>query len=217
MHDAVRSAYATLGLEPHAPLRRVRSQYKALVRRWHPDRFAGDAQGVAEATLRMRAINDAFATIVRSSGPGEKSGMPAGSTAVGDEGRSGFGRPLSREEIDEIVGAIRPPLNVYGWLADDPWNHGLPIALVLIEAIVAGWHGWRHPYDRFTPIPPVNAMLGDASAVLLLGFIFVAMIGFDFDPTRIGWGGQSLGGPAKIVGWAGIVLLTVVSVASILK
>jgi hypothetical protein len=38
-------------------------QYRKLVRQWHPDRFANDPQGAAEATHRLRLIIQAFETL----------------------------------------------------------------------------------------------------------------------------------------------------------
>jgi hypothetical protein len=38
-------------------------QSKGLVKRWHPDRYAADPQGQAEAAQRMREINAAFALV----------------------------------------------------------------------------------------------------------------------------------------------------------
>ncbi|OFW26010.1 MAG: hypothetical protein A3H97_11290 [Acidobacteria bacterium RIFCSPLOWO2_02_FULL_65_29] len=66
MPDEIRSAYAVLGLRPGASLHRVRRQFKALVRRWHPDRFANDPQGKAEANDRLRVINNAYSTILQT-------------------------------------------------------------------------------------------------------------------------------------------------------
>ena len=66
MPDELRSAYAVLGLQPGASLQEVRQQFKNLVRRWHPDRFANDPQGRAEANDRLRVINSAYSTIVQS-------------------------------------------------------------------------------------------------------------------------------------------------------
>src|SRR5436190_21341044 len=101
----MRSAYATLGVAPYAPLWRVRRQYKAPVRKWHPDRFAGDPQGIAEATIRLRAINEAFDTIARDRGPvvdapRESTARPAAEPA--------FGSGLSQEDIDRTVGCHQP-------------------------------------------------------------------------------------------------------------
>jgi hypothetical protein len=207
VHDAIRSAYATLDLAPHAPLWRVRRQYKALVRKWHPDRFDGDPQGVADATIRMRAINEAFDTITRTRGRAADARTESG---LAHRSEAASGSRLSPEEIDQIVGSIRPAWSLREWFAEDPWNRALPLALVVIEAFVAGWQGWRHPYYRFTRIPQANAMLGDALAVLMPGILFLAMIWFEFDPSRMSWGGRWAPSPAgvpKVVGWVGIILL----------
>ena len=63
-HDRLDSAYATLGLSRGASSRAVKRQYKALVKQWHPDRFTGDAQGIAEATVMLKAVNHAYTTIL---------------------------------------------------------------------------------------------------------------------------------------------------------
>ena len=55
-----RSAYTTLGLEPGADRRAIRSAYSALVRKYHPDRNGGDRthekklQAVVEAYAQLR-------------------------------------------------------------------------------------------------------------------------------------------------------------------
>jgi hypothetical protein len=96
--DPLSRAYALLELAPGASLDLVRKQYKALVRRWHPDRFAGDPQGQSEASVRMRAINDAYHVIVQRSSR----------TATPEAPRPPrpHGQPLSREEIERIVAAL---------------------------------------------------------------------------------------------------------------
>jgi DnaJ domain len=96
--DPLSRAYALLDLAPGASPELVRKQYKALVRRWHPDRFAGDPQGQSEAALRMRAINDAYHLILQRSAPGAPVSPPRPPRPAG--------QPLSREEIDRIVHAL---------------------------------------------------------------------------------------------------------------
>jgi hypothetical protein len=96
--DPVSRAYALLGLSPGATPELLRKQYRTLVRRWHPDRFAGDPQGQAEASLRMRAINDAYRLLLPRSAPLAE---PAPSPPPRPRGAS-----LSREEIDRIVRAL---------------------------------------------------------------------------------------------------------------
>ena len=95
MTDPLSRAYALLELAPGASPDVVRKQYKALVRRWHPDRFAGDPQGQSEASLRMRAINDAYHLILQRSAPAAAVATPRP-----------HGQPLSREEIERIVAAL---------------------------------------------------------------------------------------------------------------
>src|SRR6516164_2569152 len=63
-HDRLDSAYATLGLSRGASSSAVKRRYKALVKQWHPDRFTGDPQGVAEATMMLKAVNHAYSTIL---------------------------------------------------------------------------------------------------------------------------------------------------------
>jgi len=59
MDDLVRDL-SILGVDAAASPTQVHERYLELVRRWHPDRFAGDPQGQAEATIRMRQIDDAY-------------------------------------------------------------------------------------------------------------------------------------------------------------
>jgi hypothetical protein len=96
--DPIGRAYALLGLAPGASAELLRRQYKALVRRWHPDRFAGDPQGQAEASLRMRAINDAYHLLLQRS-------TPAPDTPPSRPPRPP-GASLSREEIERMVQAM---------------------------------------------------------------------------------------------------------------
>src|SRR4051812_25136871 len=53
-------ALAILGLSERATKRQIARQYRNVVKRSHPDRFASDPQGAAEATERLRRINRAY-------------------------------------------------------------------------------------------------------------------------------------------------------------
>src|SRR6266571_3366310 len=101
MEDLAR-AYAVLGLEPDAAAVRVKRRYRALVKTWHPDRYAADLKGQAEAGVRMREINSAYSTVVRR--------LRRVAPRPEPQSRGGPGRPqragLSREEIDAMVRAI---------------------------------------------------------------------------------------------------------------
>ena len=94
--DDTRRAYAVLGLPAGSPYPAVRKRYMSLVKTWHPDRFASDPQGQAEAGERLRVINAAHSALARR-------------LDVRDTPRSSpkpVGRRLSREEIKSIVAAI---------------------------------------------------------------------------------------------------------------
>jgi hypothetical protein len=89
--DPIARAYATVGLRPGVTARELKQQYKRLVRQWHPDRWANDPAGQAEAAGRMRVINAAYAVLQRAQRPVPR--FPAG-------------RPLSKAEKDALIEAI---------------------------------------------------------------------------------------------------------------
>lgn len=96
--DTIRRAYAVLGLPAGSPFPAVRKRYMSLVKTWHPDRFASDAQGQAEAGERLRVINTAYSALAR------RLDVPGGETQRSSP--KPVGRRLSREEINAIVAAI---------------------------------------------------------------------------------------------------------------
>ena len=96
--DATRRSYAVLGLPPGSPYPAVRKRYMSLVKTWHPDRFASDPQGQAEAGERLRVINTAYSTLERC--------LDAPSAETPRRSPKASGRRLSRAEIDAIVAAI---------------------------------------------------------------------------------------------------------------
>jgi hypothetical protein len=112
-------AYATLGLPPDAALEEVRRQYKALVRRWHPDRFTSDPRNQAHAAEQMRAINAAYHAIqsLRAPEVPVEAPPPAPEPSRPTPPRPAPPAPgarLSREQIDDLVRAIgtEGPLDV---------------------------------------------------------------------------------------------------------
>ena len=99
MND-IRRAYAVFGLPAGSPYPAVRKRYMSLVKTWHPDRFASDPQGQAEAGERLRVINAAYSTLAR------RLDVPATKTETPRRPPKPVGRRLSREEIDAMVAAI---------------------------------------------------------------------------------------------------------------
>src|SRR5262245_56886282 len=136
MNDVAR-AYATLGLDARASPAEIRRAYKALVKRWHPDRFGSDRSGQAEAAVRMREINAAYRVLRETylGGPRPSAAPPRYTTP---------GRRLTREEIDAMVssigtqGPIDLALGSLRWYADVAWRVVLALSgLALIVRAVS--------------------------------------------------------------------------------
>jgi hypothetical protein len=98
--DEIARAYAVLGVRPGVSLPDLRRRYKALVRQWHPDRFATDGVGLAEAATTMRQINDAYRTLLGHAVAHQQQPPETPSPASPRRGR------LSQEEVDKIVRSI---------------------------------------------------------------------------------------------------------------
>jgi DnaJ domain len=93
-------AYAQLGVPLGASPVLLRKRYKELVRRWHPDRFASDPRGQAEAAVRMREINAAYHLILASAGSSHAASGFSGPRTHASRG------PLTRDEIERMVQAV---------------------------------------------------------------------------------------------------------------
>ena len=139
-HDLLAHAYATLDLPPWSSKRETTRQYKKLVKRWHPDQYANDPQGQAEAAQRMREINRAYAVIQEARRNGR---IPRATpvTASNREPRQRsrfFGQRLSEADLDDIADAIGTP-SYFGILARYAfWAGGITYGLLLLM-----WSGNR--------------------------------------------------------------------------
>ena len=107
MPDHLDSAYATLGLSHDASPSAVKRQYRVLVRKWHPDRFTGDAQGIAEATLRLKALNHAYSTILEQRSSHAFTREPNSDSSPQSRPSGAFDGHLTQTQTDDIVTAIR--------------------------------------------------------------------------------------------------------------
>ena len=139
--DSLDRAYATLGLRRGCSRAELKRTYRDLVRRWHPDRHAADPAGQAEATMKLRAINDAFRAVARamSGAPGASPAAPPAPSAPSappSAGRYEPARPLSRREIDALVDALKSPGPVD--LALDWAEVVVPIAAGFVLLLPAG-------------------------------------------------------------------------------
>jgi hypothetical protein len=115
--DELARAYAVLGVRGGASAAEIKKRYRALVKVWHPDRFAADPQGQAEAATRMRAINEAYEITLAQVAP--RTPAPAASAAPATAAGPLGGRRLSSSEIE----GMRRDLGNKGlldWLLGDP-------------------------------------------------------------------------------------------------
>jgi hypothetical protein len=123
--DGVRRAYATLGLPFGASPAQLKRRYRALVKTWHPDRFASDPAGQAAACDRLTHINNAYRLLIgnrpSSAGAGASTPRPEPSATA----RSSPGARLTREQIDAMVRAIGNESPV-DWLLGSFEEHAWP-------------------------------------------------------------------------------------------
>ncbi len=138
MVDEVHRAYAKLGLPVGSSFEDVRRRYKKLVRKWHPDRFANDPDGQAEAERQLRAINVAYKVledreaIFRSAQVGSQA-RPTPNTSGSSPPP---GQPLSREEIDRWVRGLGTKGPVDDFLESLSWAGPLVISGFLLYGLV---------------------------------------------------------------------------------
>jgi hypothetical protein len=130
--DVLAHAYATLGLQRGCSRRHAARQYKRLAKRWHPDQYANDPHGQAEAAQRMREINRAFA-LVRAAGPHVAPAAPeTGREAVPETSARFFGQRLSEADLRAIADSIREP-SMAGMLARYlAWGGSIAFGFILI-------------------------------------------------------------------------------------
>jgi DnaJ-like protein len=162
--DPTSRAYAILGLARGCSPEDLRATYRKLVKRWHPDRYTADPAGQAEASARLREINGALRIVaadmatIRPSGSTVRTPASA-ETSPGPTVHSP-GRPLTRNEIDAIVGAVgaeSPIDTLLEWLGL-VWPFGGALFLLLIQR-------------RGVPPAPVETSL--AFALLVLGIVLI--------------------------------------------
>lgn len=133
--DPLECSYAILGLRRGCTSAELKRTYRQLVKRWHPDRYAGDPTGQAEASSRLREINVAFRLVAQElTGVVGRAYRPAEAEPPARPGEPDRepGRPLTRSEIDAIVGALgsEGPIHVLLEWASLMWP--LAVALLLL-------------------------------------------------------------------------------------
>ena len=143
MSDPIARAYAQLGIPPGTSPARLRKQYRALVRKWHPDRFASDPQGQAEAADRMREINAAYQLILEGgASPSSSAVDPSSPHTHVSQG------PLTRDEIERMIeavgtdGPVDTVLDALHSVGSGVWTVLAAVAVVVasVRLVVALYH-----------------------------------------------------------------------------
>jgi len=140
MTDSLARARAILGVAPGCSARELKRRYITLVKRWHPDQFADDPAGVAEANDRLRHINQAFARVAAASPPVARRPEPATSGVHAQPPNSAEPtapeqpkRPLTRAEIDAIIRLMEVESPVTGAFRFASWF--TPIAAAVFVSV----------------------------------------------------------------------------------
>ena len=170
--DELAREYATLGVSPGSSHHEVRKRYKALVRKWHPDRFASDPQGQAEAAVRMRTINDAFRSVLSS----RVFRSPAAPVSPGQPSPQA-GRRLTREEIDRMVESLgkEGPLDSLfegRWFQDDGTVVGKVGRAMAAGLLIAVYIALRGDAFGLSGVTMFFVMVGAGISVAALMLIF---------------------------------------------
>jgi DnaJ domain len=162
-------AYAVLGIPQGSSREEVRLRYRHLIRLWHPDHYASDPIGQAEALKRMQEVNAAYRT-VSAALAGRSSARPNAKKArrgppAGRPGTSSFLRGLlsgaTTTDVRRVFeSASELPLDPKTrWR--DPWNHlSGALALVYVVLVTALTWGAAPAFGIWQAIPFPVAALG---------------------------------------------------------
>jgi hypothetical protein len=129
----LRQAYAVLGLSPPVTASELKSQYRELVKMWHPDRFQNDPAAQKEATERLRDINVAYRLLEGTLESPEA--LEPTPIEWPPRERRAFS---SRAYVDEIVDAINR-FNEWTLVPDMSLNRWLSLGALALYFIVFTW------------------------------------------------------------------------------
>ncbi len=79
----LKRSYEILNVSPTATTHVIKQAYRKLAKRWHPDLYSPGTTSYAEATQMMKAINEAYSSILHAplrycvEGPGTQTSRPA--------------------------------------------------------------------------------------------------------------------------------------------
>ncbi len=136
--------FAILGLAPDASPEHIKRGYLALVKRWHPDRFANDPEQLKLAEEKMRAINVAYQAL--QGGPKLVEFFQHGSTAP---------------DYDSAAAALKSERSAYAygerpsgfafWHGHTSWSSWVGTAALVGIAVSSLWFAAVTLSDHYGP------------------------------------------------------------------
>lgn len=150
--------YRLLGLRPGASPEEVKRAYRALVKRWHPDRYAGGSERErAEAEEKFKDLQDAYRRILSKSfadafssrevPSGKKTHTAAdrGAKESGDgsQGKKPFSTPQATQPSG-LAQALKTLRSRAGAWAEKPMGSGKRAAAAAVLLLAVLWGYWLH-------------------------------------------------------------------------
>ncbi len=104
----MRDPYIVLGVSRDATDEEIKSAYRRLARKYHPDHYATDPEGAREAEEKMKEINEAYDAIqrMRSGTSGHTGGGYSAFASVREKISRGYFADAERE-LDSVADAAR--------------------------------------------------------------------------------------------------------------
>ncbi|MEO6988597.1 MAG: J domain-containing protein [Aquihabitans sp.] len=159
MTERVASHYQRLGVTPSASTEEIRSAYRALASRLHPDHSTGSSAAErALAERRMREINESWRVL-----------QDLGRRRAYDDSRlTGTGRPQAprrpstrlqvAEEVDDDLVDMMPPMS---GLTAGFYRHGPWVVLVVVFVLIFVVSAYAGGHDESPAPPEPIAEVGD--------------------------------------------------------